>query len=179
MKKRREIITWVLVFLALAVFILLVFPYQKQISYHGTDYEYSADDPSMAAPHEVVIEGTYIHYLLFDDVFQGTFYISDIDIDATDTGKNVYFKFDYQCCSPSFLDEVGQPVFSKVSHVFAEPNFTQLAIQFYEAIEYRDDGKRIVSVSLPGGTFLVPGAKARDKAYETYLALLRASGMIE
>ena len=178
MKKRREIIVWALVFLALAGIILLVFPYQKQISYRGTDYAYSPDDPSVAIAHEVVIEGTYIRYLLFEDVFQGTFYISDASI--VNMGKTVHFKFARrQCAFPTPMDAYGQPISCDIASIFAEPNFTQLAVQFFERVEQNADGTRTASVSIPGSTFLVPGAKDRDAALETYMALLRESGTIE
>ena len=161
--------------LALAGIIPLVFPYQKQISYRGTDYAYSPDDPSVAIAHEVVIEGTYIRYLLFEDVFQGTFYISDASI--VNMGKTVHFKFARrQCAFPTPMD---QPISCDIASIFAEPNFTQLAVQFFERVEQNADGTRTASVSIPGSTFLVPGAKDRDAALETYMALLRESGTIE
>lgn len=177
MKKRREIFLWSLVFLALAGIILLVFPYQTQISYRGTDYEYSPADPSVAIAHEVVIEGTYIHYLLFDDVFQGTFYISDASI--VNMGRTVRFRFERrQCPLPTPLSAYGQPICCDISGIYAEPNFTQLAAQFFERDEYRDDSRTALA-GIPGGTFLVPGAANRDEALETYMALLRKAKMIE
>lgn len=177
MKKRREIIIWALVFLALAGIVLLVFPYQKQISYRGTDYEYSPDDPSVAIAHEVVIEGTYIHYLLFDDVFQGTFYISDASI--VNMGKTVRFKFERrQCAIPTPMDAYGQPISCDIASIYAEPNFTQLAAQFFERVEYHDDSRTALA-SIPGSTFLVPGAASRGEALETYMTLLRKAKMID
>ena len=38
---------------------------------------------------------------------------------------------------------------------------------------------RIASASIPGGTFLVPGAESRDETLETYMTLLRKAKMIE
>lgn len=42
-----------------------------------------------------------------------------------------------------------------------------------------ESGMRIASASIPGGTFLVPGAESRDETLETYMTLLRKAKMIE
>ncbi len=152
-------------FLALAAGILPVFPYQKTISYHATDYAYCVDDPSIQTPHEVVIEGTYIHYLLFDDVFQGTFFISGVD--GLEAGENVRFRFDRRVCLPPLSqDEYGQPMVTGVACIFAEPNFQSLAVQFSAA-------------QASGETFLVPGAASREEAYSAYTTLLHKSGTMK
>lgn len=162
MKKKREILTWALVLLVLAAGILLVFPYQKTISYHATDYAYCVDDPASQTPHEVMIEGTYIHYLLFDDVFQGTFFISGVD--GLETGEDVRFHFDRRAClHPTFPDEYGQHMSAGIACIFAEPNFQTLAVQFSLTGE-------------SGETFLVPGAASYQEAYSAYTALLQKSG---
>ena len=76
------------------------------------------------------------------------------------------------------MSAYGQLISSDIAGIYAEPNFTQLAAQFFERVAYHDDS-RAASSSIPGGTFLVPGAASRDAALETYMALLRESGTIE
>lgn len=172
--KKRRIITWALVLLVLVVVVLLFIPYQKQISYHGTDYEYSTADPDVAIAHEVVIEGTYIRFLLFDDVFQGTFYISDANF--ADMGKNVRFTFhNQQCAVPAPMSDYGEPLPCDIAAIYAAPNFTQLAAQFYYHIEQGGDSSCTALASTSESTFLVLGAQSRDEALDTYRALARIS----
>ena len=74
---KKKIIKVSIVVVLIALFIGFI-PFPKEISYQGTEMEYSRNDETVAIPHEVIIEGTYYTSLLAKDRFHGKLYVRDV-----------------------------------------------------------------------------------------------------
>lgn len=155
---------------ALIVLFICFIPFPKEISYQGTETEYSLNDETVAIPHEVIIKGTYYTSLLAKDRFHGKLYISDVDGLEENMTADFWFNPRYRH-QPVFLNWAGEPCLTSVGVVFFSRNFETLAIQLAIKYEERDNG-RSVSFGDEQSNFIVLGADTYDEALETYTAQL-------
>ena len=166
---KKKIFKVSIVVALIGLFICFI-PFPKEISYQGTEVEYSLNDETIAIPHEVVIEGTYYTSLLAKDRFYGKLYISDIG--GLEEDMTVDFRFNpryrYQ---PVFLNWAGEPHLTSVGEMFFSRNFEILAIQLAVKYEERDNGSS-VSFGDRQSNFIVLGADTYDEALKIYNAQL-------
>ena len=167
MKKKIIKVSVIAVLIALLVGFI---PFPKEISYHGTEVEYSPNDETVAISHEVIIEGTYYTSLLSKDRFHGKLYISDVGGLEEDMTADFWFhpRHRYQ---PVFLNWAGEPHLTSVGVMFFSRNFEILAIQLAVKYEERDNGSS-VSFGDKQSNFIVLGADTYEEALEVYNTLL-------
>ena len=67
---KKWIVRTVIILLAVLLFIGII-PFEKEISYYATDYEFALDRDGAVAPHEVRIAGKYYTSFLLKDRFLG------------------------------------------------------------------------------------------------------------
>ena len=166
---KKKIVKVSIVVVLIALFIGFI-PFPKEISYQGTEMEYSRNDETVAIPHEVIIEGTYYTSLLAKDRFHGKLYISDIGGLEEDMTADFWFNPRYRH-HPIFLNWAGEPCGTAVGVLFFSRNFETLAIQLANKYEKREDGSS-VSFGDAQSNFIVLGADTYDEALETYDAQL-------
>ena len=166
---KKWIVRTVIILLAVLLFVGII-PFEKEISYHATDYEFALDRDGAVASHEVRIEGKYYTRLLLKDQFSGTFYVSDAEGVTEDMDVNFSFEPGKRYY-PVFPDEAGQIHSTEVAVLFFERNFEELAIQFAYKYEKTDD-----SITAGYGdsisNFLVIGAKNKEEAMKVYSHML-------
>ena len=166
---KKKIIKVSIVVVLIALFIGFI-PFPKEISYQGTEMEYSRNDETVAIPHEVIIEGTYYTRLLAKDRFHGKLYISDVGGLEEDMTADFWFNPRYRHHA-IFLKATGEPCVTAVGLLFFSRNFENLAIQLAHEYEEHDDG-RSISFGDKQSNFIVLGADTRDGALEAYNAQL-------
>lgn len=166
---KKWIIRSILILLAVLLFMGII-PFEKEISYCATDYEFALDRDGAVATHEVRIEGKYYTSFLLKDRFQGTFYVSDVE--GLLEGTKVQFAFDpAECYLPLFHDEFGQPHSSEIAVLVFERNFEQLAIMFTTHYEKTEEGIRS-AYGEAESNFLVLGAENKEEAMIQYSRML-------
>lgn len=166
---KKKIFKVSIVVALIGLFICFI-PFPKEISYQGTEVEYSLNDETIAIPHEVVIEGTYYTSLLAKDRFHGKLYISDVGGLEEDMTADFRFNPRYRY-HPIFIKWTGEPCVTAVGVLFFSRNFETLVIQLAHEYEKRDDGSS-VSFGDKQSNFIVLGADTYDEALEVYNAQL-------
>ena len=166
---KKWIVRSILILLAILLFIGII-PFEKEISYNATDYEFALDRDGAVASHEVRIEGKYYTTLLLKDRFWGTFYVSDVEGLTED--MSVDFTFEpKERYHPVFLGEAKQPHSTEIGVIFFDRNFEQLAIQF--TYKYEKDEDSITAGYGDGiSNFLVLGASDKQEAFMLYRQML-------
>ena len=166
---KKWIIRSILILLIVLLFIGII-PFEKEISYSATDYEFALDRDGAVASHEVRIEGKYYTSLLLKDRFDGTFYVSDVE--GLLEGTKVSFAFEpAEIYRPLFHDEAGQPCSSEIAVMAFDRNFEQLALMFTTNYERTEDGIRS-GYSDAESNFLVLGAQNKEEAMTQYSRML-------
>ena len=166
---KKKIIKVSIVVVLIALFIGFI-PFPKEISYQGTEMEYSRNDETVAIPHEVIIEGTYYTSLLAKDRFKGKLYISDVGGLEEDMTADFRFTPRYRY-HPLFSCKSDETCPTAVGLLFFSRNFEILAIQLAYEYEERDGGRSIAHGDKQSN-FIVLGAHAYDEALEAYNAQL-------
>ena len=166
---KKWIIRSILILLVVLLFIGII-PFEKEISYSATDYEFALDRDGAVASHEVRIEGKYYTSFLLKDRFDGTFYVSDVE--GLLEGTKVSFAFEpAEIYRPLFHDEAGQPCSSEIAVIAFDRNFKQLALMFTTHYERTEDGIRS-GYSDAESNFLVLGAQNKEEAMTQYSRML-------
>lgn len=166
---KKWIIRSILILLVVLLFIGII-PFEKEISYSATDYEFALDRDGAVASHEVRIEGKYYTSFLLKDRFDGTFYVSDVE--GLLEGTKVSFAFEpAEIYRPLFHDEAGQPCSSEIAVMAFDRNFEQLALMFTTNYERTEDGIRS-GYSDAESNFLVLGAQNKEEAMMQYSRML-------
>lgn len=166
---KKWIIRSILILLVVLLFIGII-PFEKEISYSATDYEFALDRDGAVASHEVRIEGKYYTSFLLKDRFNGTFYVSDVE--GLLEGTKVSFAFEpAEIYRPLFHDEAGQPCSSEIAVMAFDRNFEQLALMFTTNYERTEDGIRS-GYSDAESNFLVLGAQNKEEAMTQYSRML-------
>lgn len=166
---KKWIIRSILILLVVLLFIGII-PFEKEISYSATDYEFALDRDGAVASHEVRIEGKYYTSFLLKDRFNGTFYVSDVE--GLLEGTKVSFAFEpAEIYRPLFHDEAGQPCSSEIAVIAFDRNFDQLALMFTTNYERTEDGIRS-GYSDAESNFLVLGAQNKEEAMTQYSRML-------
>lgn len=166
---KKWIIRSILILLVVLLFIGII-PFEKEISYSATDYEFALDRDGAVASHEVRIEGKYYTSFLLKDRFNGTFYVSDVE--GLLEGTKVSFAFEpAEIYRPLFQDEAGQPCSSEIALIIFDRNFEQLALMFTTNYERTEDGIRS-GYSDAESNFLVLGAQNKEEAMTQYSRML-------
>ena len=166
---KKWIVRTVIILLAVLLFIGII-PFEKEISYYATDYEFALDRDGAVASHEVRIEGKYYTSLLLKDRFAGTFYVSDVE--GLLEGTKVSFTFEPTACyRPLFQDAYGQPHSSEIAVMVFDRNFERLAIMFTTNYEKTEDGIRS-GYSEAESNFMVLGAADKAQAQTQYSKML-------
>ena len=166
---KKWIIRSILILLVVLLFIGII-PFEKEISYSATDYEFALDRDGAVASHEVRIEGKYYTSFLLKDRFNGTFYVSDVE--GLLEGTKVSFAFEpAEIYRPLFQDEAGQPRSSEIAVIAFDRNFKQLALMFTTHYERTEDGIRS-GYSDAESNFLVLGAQNKEEAMTQYSRML-------
>ena len=166
---KKWIIRSILILLVVLLFIGII-PFEKEISYRATDYEFALDRDGAVAEHEVRIEGTYYTSILLKDRFWGTFYVSDVE--GLLEGTKVSFAFEpAEIYRPLFQDGAGQPCSSEIAVIAFDRNFEQLALMFTTHYERTEDGIRS-GYSDAESNFLVLGAASKEEALTVYSRML-------
>jgi len=166
---KKWIIRAVIILLVVLLFIGII-PFEKEISYSATDYEFALDRDGAVASHEVRIEGKYYTSFLLKDRFNGTFYVSDVE--GLLEGTKVSFAFEpAEIYRPLFQDEAGQPCSSEIAVIAFDRNFDQLALMFTTNYERTEDGIRS-GYSDAESNFLVLGAQNKEEAMTQYSRML-------
>ena len=167
---KKWIVRTAVIFLAVLLFVGII-PFEKEISYHATDYEFALDRDGAVASHEVRIEGKYYTRLLLKDQFSGTFYVSDVEGLTED--MHVDWKFEPNRVSHImyFLDYAGQPHSTQIVKLFFDRCFETVALQF--ATKYEKDGDTLrVAADNEKSNFLVLGADNKEEALKVYSRML-------
>ena len=167
---KKWIVCSILILIAILLFIGII-PFEKEISYSATDYEFALAEDGAVASHEVRIEGKYYTTLLLKDRFWGTFYVSDVE--GLTEEMSVDFAFEpTERYHPVFLGEAKQPHSTEIGVIFFERNFEQLAIQF--TYKYEKDEDSITAGYGDGiSNFLVLGATNKEEALLEYTRMLQ------
>ena len=166
---KKWIVRTVIILLAILLLVGII-PFEKEISYCSTDYEFALDKDGIVESHDVRIEGKYYTSFLLKDHFQGTFYVSGVE--GLLEGTEVYFTFDLtECYRPLFHDEFEQPCSSEMALLVFDRNFERLAIMFTTHYEKTEDGVRS-GYSDAESNFLVLGADNKEEAMVEYARML-------
>ena len=166
---KKWIVRTVIILLVALLFVGII-PFEKEISYRATDYEFALAEDGAVASHEVRIEGKYYTSILLKDRFWGTFYVSNAEGLTEDMVVNFSFEPGKRY-HPVFLGEAGQPHSTEVAVLFFERNFEELAIQFTYKYEKTEDG---LTAGYGDGVsnFLVLGADNKEEALKVYSRML-------
>ena len=166
---KKWIIRSVVILIAVFLFIGII-PFEKEISYCATDFEFALEGDGAVASHEVLIEGKYYTSLLLKDQFMGTFYVSDVEGLTEEMWVNFSFEPGKRYY-PVFLGQAGQPHSTEVAVLFFERNFEDLAIQFAYKYEKTEDS---ITAGYGDGisNFLVLGATDKEEALMQYSKML-------
>ena len=166
---KKWIVRSILILLAILLFIGII-PFEKEISYRATDYEFALASDGAVAEHEVRIEGTYYTSILLKDRFWGTFYVSDVEGLTEDMTVNFSFEPGKRY-HPVFLGEAKQPHSTEIAVIFFDRNFEQMALQF--TYRYEKDEDSITAGYGDGlSNFLVLGAANKEEALTVYSRML-------
>lgn len=158
------------IFLLAILLFVGILPFEKEISYCATDYEFALDRDSAVAAHEVRIEGKYYTSFLLKDRFWGKFYVSDVE--GLTEKMTVRFTFEpTERFYPVFLGEAGQPHSTEIAMIVFEKNFEQLAMMFTTKYERNGDSLS-AAFSDSESNFLVLGAANKAEALKQYSQML-------
>ena len=166
---KKWIVRTVILLLAVLLFIGII-PFEKEVCYCATDYEFALDKDGAVESHEVRIEGKYYASFLLKDRFRGSFYVSDVEGLTED--MHVDFAFEPNRWHHAyFLDYAGQAHSTEIVKIFFDRNFETVALQF--ATKYERDGDTLrVAADNEKSNFLVIGADNKEEALLQYSRML-------
>lgn len=167
---KKWVVRTVIILLAVLLFIGII-PFEKEVSYCATDYEFALDRDGAVASHEVRIEGKYYTSFLLKDRFWGTFYVSDVEGLTEDMRVNFTFEPN-RWHHAYFLDYAGQPHSTEIVKIYFDRNFTTVALQFATKFE-REGDMLSVAADNEKSNFLVIGAENKEEALTEYTRMLK------
>ena len=132
----------------------------QELDYSATVTEYDLDDPGYAVSHELVIDGAYSYTDPGRKTFEGTLYLSDLDIPRD---MRVKITFADSVGTVIFYDKAGQPITGPVYRVTIDADGRPILIELFD--RYQDTGDSVQGIFY-GRRFLCAETMSRQAAIE-------------